>query len=277
VLRRGEWAPGVAEPQHVAFGCTDVSAAPGRPVRPVRRCCPSRTTTTTTSTPGSPRRPSSSRPCASWACCSTATSTASSCTSTPRCWAAGVLRGRSAGGRLRGIRRGQRPDPDGRAPPAASAVTRVDEAWDAAPQRAAPSPAMRCGRFRVAEDRSRSAARPTAPRRRGAPSRRGAPGRNPRPPHHPHGRTRLCADRLVALHCARTPDCRRHCGFTRQRASDPGRSPSHDRPTPLHHPLTARLGQFERTPLRGMSPRLCSGHTRRHGDTGERPGRPRRG
>jgi 3-dehydroshikimate dehydratase len=26
VLRRGEWAPGVAEPQHVAFGCTDVLA-----------------------------------------------------------------------------------------------------------------------------------------------------------------------------------------------------------------------------------------------------------
>ena len=27
VLRRGEWAPGVAEPQHVAFACTDVLAA----------------------------------------------------------------------------------------------------------------------------------------------------------------------------------------------------------------------------------------------------------
>ena len=26
VLRRGEWAPGVAEPQHVAFACTDVLA-----------------------------------------------------------------------------------------------------------------------------------------------------------------------------------------------------------------------------------------------------------
>ena len=27
VLRRGEWAPGVAEPQHVAFACADVLAA----------------------------------------------------------------------------------------------------------------------------------------------------------------------------------------------------------------------------------------------------------
>ena len=41
VLRRGEWAPGVAEPQHVAFGCTDVLAcaraarAAGAPLLPI--------------------------------------------------------------------------------------------------------------------------------------------------------------------------------------------------------------------------------------------------
>ena len=38
VLRRGEWAPGVADPQHVAFACTD-DVSPPR-ARPVRRGAP---------------------------------------------------------------------------------------------------------------------------------------------------------------------------------------------------------------------------------------------
>ena len=50
LLRRGEWAPGVPEPQHIAFATDDVVAtARAAARRPAPRCSPSRRTTTTTS------------------------------------------------------------------------------------------------------------------------------------------------------------------------------------------------------------------------------------
>ena len=59
MLRRGEWAPAVPDPQHVAFTTDDaIAAAPGHAGGRRAAARHPATTTTTTSTPGSPHRAS---------------------------------------------------------------------------------------------------------------------------------------------------------------------------------------------------------------------------
>jgi hypothetical protein len=61
-LRRGDWAPAIANPQHIALATEDVIAGAERMRAEVWPCSRFRTTTTTTSTPASRYRRSASRP-----------------------------------------------------------------------------------------------------------------------------------------------------------------------------------------------------------------------
>jgi 4-hydroxyphenylpyruvate dioxygenase len=109
VLRRGQWAPAVRDPQHIAFAPTTRSHWPAGPAPPAPRSSTSRRTTTTTSTPASRPRRTCWPPCARPGCSSTATSTASSGTSTPSCWAGGCSwRSCSASGATPGTGRSTR-------------------------------------------------------------------------------------------------------------------------------------------------------------------------
>jgi 4-hydroxyphenylpyruvate dioxygenase len=67
LVRRGEWAPGVPDPQCVAFATDDALAAARAARAAAPRCSTSRTTTTTTSTRAWSRTPRCSPSCASWA------------------------------------------------------------------------------------------------------------------------------------------------------------------------------------------------------------------
>ena len=107
VLRRGEWAPGVAEPQHVAFACTDVLAcaraarAAGAPLLAIPDNYYDDLDARLAPPPDAARDHARARRAAA-----TATGTASSCTSTPRCWAGGCSsRSCSASGATRGTAR----------------------------------------------------------------------------------------------------------------------------------------------------------------------------